>query len=306
MKISIIIPVYNKAEYLDRCFESIFRQSFADFEVLAVEDGSTDDSAAVCDQWAEREPRLRVFHKDNGGVTAARRYGLERSEGQYIMFVDADDRLADDALQHLYNTVKQYRADEVIAPFVTHTGVASPVVYESWVNPDVLIRDIVAGRNRFPVLWSILFRKEILQNALNLPRDIIEGEDKLMQVKVLMQHPTIYFTTHPAYVYTIGLPNSRRHTLQREILYDRLLRQVLFPRKEEFRTVFVLHQLREYEQFILDGEFSVRKDYYKKAIGTLPVGISCYHRLVYMLPPVLARPVIRLYRQLINLKQKGL
>lgn len=306
MEISIIIPVYNKSEYLDKCFESIFRQDFEGFEVVAVDDGSTDGSGLLCDRWAAKEPRLHVLHTENQGVTAARRHGWEESRGRYVMFIDADDEFLPGALHTMHDAIERSGADEVIAPFRTMQGVASPVVYEGFVSMAPLIRDIITSKNRFPVLWSIIFRREKLSGVFDTPREIIEGEDKLMQVKLLMRQPKVFFITQPVYLYNLGLPNSRRHTLERERLYDRLLRETLAPRMDEFRTAFALHQLKEYERFVHDGHPEVRQAYYRKAVGTLPPGIPLYDRVVFLLPPVLARPIIRLYRKLINIKQKGL
>jgi len=306
MNISIIIPVYNKAEYLESCLKSLLTQAFSDFEIVCVDDGSTDASGDICDRMASDDSRIRVLHTDNGGVTAARRRGWEACLGRYVMFVDADDGLLPGALQMMYDTIEREGADEVIATFRTHDGIQSPVVYEGFVEPEPLIRDIITSKNRFPVLWSIIFRREKLSGVFDTPREIIEGEDKLMQVKLLMRQPKVFFIPQPIYLYNLGLPNSRRHTLERERLYDQLLRQTLAPRMDEFRAAFALHQLKEYERFVHDGHPEVRQAYYRKAVGTLPPGIPLYDRVVFLLPPVLARPIIRLYRKLINIKQKGL
>jgi len=307
MKISIIIPVYNKADYIVPCLHSLLAQEFSgDFEVVCVDDGSTDGSGDLCDRLAREDSRVSVVHTPNGGVTAARREGVARATGRYVLFVDADDGLLPGALQLLYDTIERTGADEVVATFRTHEGVASPVVYEGFVPVEPLIRTIITGKNRFPVLWSIIFRREVLDGVLDTPRDIIEGEDKLMQVKLLMRQPRVFFIKEPAYVYTLGLPNGRRHTLQREQLYDRLLRETLAPRWDEFSTAYVLHQLKEYERFIADGHYDVRRDYYRQAVGTLPAGIPPYDRLAFALPPRLARPLILLYRKLITIRQKGL
>ena len=306
MEISVIIPVYNKAEYLDKCFEALLQQDFEAFEVIAVDDGSTDHSGELCDKWAQQDRRVHVIHTENGGVTAARRCGVELAEGRYVMFVDADDGLLPHALTTMYQAIEQSGADEVIAPFRTFQGVHSPIVYTGFTSVEPLIKAIITSKNRFPVLWSIIFRRELLADVLDTPRDIIEGEDKLMQVKVLMKQPRVYFIEEYVYNYNLGLPNSRRHTLERERLYDQLLQRTLATRWAIFKTDFTLHQLKEYEKFIYDGHAEVRQQYYKQAVGSLPAGIPLYDCLVFLLPPVLARPVIRLYRTLITLKQKGL
>ena len=99
--VSIVVPVYNTEKYLPQCIDSILNQSFSDFELLLVDDGSTDDSGAICDAYAEKDNRIRVFHKDNGGVSSARNMGIDESLGDYLVFVDSDDLVKSQYLEHL-------------------------------------------------------------------------------------------------------------------------------------------------------------------------------------------------------------
>lgn len=303
MEISIVIPVYNKAEYIGHCLKGLLQQDFSSFEVICVCDGSTDNSAEICDEWAAREERIHVVHKDNGGVTAARRRGVEEASGRYILFVDADDELLPNALQTLYDAIERTQADEVVGTFRLHSGEQSSVVYTGLVAPDTLIRTIITGKNHFPILWGCIFRKEILENTLDTPREIIEGEDKMMQVKVLIKQPKVYLIDDCVYQYTAGLPNNRHHTLEREKLYDDILREVLAPRWDLFQSAYVLHQLKEYERFIAEGNDEVRTSYYQQVIKSLPAGIPLYDQMVWLLPPFLARPLISLYRWAIRHKR---
>lgn len=89
--VSVIVPVYNVAPYLPRCLKSLTEQTYRNIEIILVDDGSTDASGAICDLWADRDERIRVFHKPNGGLSDARNWGLERAEGAYVCFVDSDD-----------------------------------------------------------------------------------------------------------------------------------------------------------------------------------------------------------------------
>ena len=89
--ISIIVPVYNTEKYLDRCIQSILSQTYTDFELLLIDDGSTDSSGVICDKYAEQDSRVRVFHKENGGVSSARNIGLDNANGVWITFCDSDD-----------------------------------------------------------------------------------------------------------------------------------------------------------------------------------------------------------------------
>ena len=102
-KVSIIVPVYNVEKYLHRCVDSILLQTFTDFELLLIDDGSTDKSVGICDKYALKDRRIRVFHKKNGGVSSARNLGIKKSNGVYILFVDSDDYLSP---SHLNNYIK--------------------------------------------------------------------------------------------------------------------------------------------------------------------------------------------------------
>lgn len=105
--VSIIIPVYNTKDYLSRCIESVLNQSYVDFELLLVDDGSTDGSGEICDSYSKKDPRVCVFHKENGGVSSARNLGLSYASGEWVYFVDSDDELLPDGLQVLVDCVNE-------------------------------------------------------------------------------------------------------------------------------------------------------------------------------------------------------
>ena len=100
--ISIIVPVYNVEKYIHQCIDSILLQTFTDFEVLLVDDGASDHSGSICDEYAHRDSRIRVFHQENAGVSVARNKGLCEAIGEYVTFVDSDDWIKPDYLNELY------------------------------------------------------------------------------------------------------------------------------------------------------------------------------------------------------------
>ena len=101
-KISVIVPVYNVEKYLHKCIDSILVQTFTDFELLLIDDGSTDKSGDICDEYAVKDARVRVFHTENRGVSAARNHGLREASGDWICFVDSDDWVENCYLEYLY------------------------------------------------------------------------------------------------------------------------------------------------------------------------------------------------------------
>lgn len=106
-KISVIIPIYNNAAYLPKCLDSLLTQSFQDFEGILVDDGSTDGSAIICDEYLKKDSRLKVYHIQNQGVSHARNVGIEKATGEWISFVDSDDWITLDFLATLYGNIDE-------------------------------------------------------------------------------------------------------------------------------------------------------------------------------------------------------
>lgn len=118
VEISVIVPVYNVEKYLAQCIESILTQTFADFELLLINDGSTDRSGNICDAYAEQDSRIRVVHKENGGVSSARNCGLEVAQGKYVSFIDSDDYVGKDYLSTMHTVMMNTDADCVITGII--------------------------------------------------------------------------------------------------------------------------------------------------------------------------------------------
>lgn len=118
-KISVIIPIYNAEVYLEKCLESIKNQSFTDYEVLLIDDGSTDNSGKICDVFATKDTRFKVIHKSNGGVSSARNIGINHAKGEWICFMDSDDTAETNYLLHLYRGVNQQKDILIIQGFKT-------------------------------------------------------------------------------------------------------------------------------------------------------------------------------------------
>lgn len=116
--ISIIVPVYQVKPYIGECVESLLAQTYANLEILLVDDGSTDGSGEICDEYARRDGRVRVIHQENRGVSAARNTGLDQAKGKYVAFVDSDDAVLPDYIELLYDLLCRYQADIAACAFV--------------------------------------------------------------------------------------------------------------------------------------------------------------------------------------------
>lgn len=109
--ISVIIPVYNVEEYLERCVNSVLKQTYNDLEIILVDDGSTDNSGKICDELKNKDDRIIVIHKENQGLSASRNIGIEKATGEYITFVDSDDYILEDMYETLYKNLIRNDAD---------------------------------------------------------------------------------------------------------------------------------------------------------------------------------------------------
>ena len=297
MKISIIIPVYNKEEYVAGCLQHVLNQNFDSFEVIAVDDGSTDKSGAICDEIANNDNRLKVIHTPNYGVTAARRIGVENAKGDYIMFVDSDDTLLPDALKSTYNIILKTNADEVIAYYKTQNGRIADPGLRGWTEPTFMIKELLGSRLYFCVLWGILFKKEILEGCLDTPREIRNGEDILMQIKVLAKKPKVYFIDKCIYLYQEGLPNDRKLTLEVEMLYDSILEKTLSNKEYEFDYALLHHKIKVYENFLNNKQFDTYDLYYKRFCKNINKEIPLMDRIIMLLPPRIAYFPVHYYKK---------
>lgn len=214
-KISIIVPVYNTEQYLSRCLDSILSQSFVDFELLLIDDGSTDGSGAICDAYAEKDGRIRVFHKENGGVSEARNLGLKEAKGEWICFVDSDDVLMADGLQAMADGVSD-EVDMVMAGYIEMegdtlqtdtTGFGGSGIIEQ--NKALLMMYPSVDMPYMGYPWGKLYKRNlVLEKNISFDEHIRIKEDTLFVVEYLcgMQKKVCYLTT-PVYKY-VKLPTG--------------------------------------------------------------------------------------------------
>lgn len=180
--ISIVVPVYNVEDYIKECIESLLKQSYENYEIILVDDGSKDDSGKICDQYTGFD-RVKVYHQPNRGVTEARKFGVEKSRGQYITFVDSDDTLRDTALSYLASGLEDENTAMVISSISKAPFTSTPAT----INVDEAIKDFVAGGLKFDTgPCGKLYRYSLFGNDIfNIPREITKGEDMLMNVRLL-------------------------------------------------------------------------------------------------------------------------
>lgn len=169
-KISVIIPIYKVERYLDACVASVVGQTYADLEIILVDDGSPDGCPAICDAWAKKDARIRVIHQKNGGLSAARNSGLDIATGEYIAFVDSDDRLEPDILERALERQQQSHADLVIFNYLctneNNEPLAKPdytIFHDEDMTPETFWPRFFACDDRcsyYIVAWNKLYKAE--------------------------------------------------------------------------------------------------------------------------------------------------
>lgn len=211
-KISIVVPVYNAERYLAECIDSILTQSYQDFELLLVDDGSKDSSGRICDEYSAKDERIKVIHQQNGGVTSARRKGVEAARGEWVSFVDADDKLIPDGMQKLAVYIeKEPELDIIEGSYVWFypdgtTKLRKNISHNegaTYFNPQKysLSLNLSIGPARGP--WSKLIRKKLLleSGALNVPRRFTNREDVMMLTTAARTMKKSVLLPDPVYLY---------------------------------------------------------------------------------------------------------
>lgn len=198
--VSVIVPVYNVEQFLEKCIESICCQTYSQMEIILVDDGSTDRSGAVCDEWAQKDPRIRVIHKQNGGLSDARNAGIEIAVGSWLMFVDSDDTIAPDTIERLHQAATEYDCEMAVCNIVRtyDDGTTEPFYHPV----DQLT--VWAGKQRFetlkqPSACNKLFRAELF-HEVRFPKGKFY-EDTFVYHVLAHQASRIVLTGHDGYYY---------------------------------------------------------------------------------------------------------
>lgn len=180
--VSVIVPVYNVEPYIDKCVTSILKQTYDDWELVLVDDGSQDRSGKICDQYAKKNSRIRVIHQRNQGVSVARNTGIEFSRGKYILFLDADDYLSKRYLEHMVSCIEAFSADVAVGNMYK-VGVSGAIVgFQDKIDDEVAITSDAAmeqclyERHLSPSVCGKMFRRGVW-GKIFFPRDCVLAED---------------------------------------------------------------------------------------------------------------------------------
>lgn len=197
--ISIIVPVYNVEKYIKNCLDSIINQTYKDLEIILVDDGSTDNSGVICDEYASTDNRIKVIHKENGGQSSARNLGIKSANGEFIGFVDSDDTIELEMFELLYNAIQgtdiAICGHNVVYDNCKKTNSNSE---EKFLNEESLWEQIFGKLNN--AVWNKLFKREYLEN-IKFDLNFAHGEDLLFNIMYLKKAKTGMLVDKPMYNY---------------------------------------------------------------------------------------------------------
>jgi len=204
--VSIIVPVYNVERELPNCIDAVLRQTYSDFELLLVDDGSTDGSGAICDRYAARDPRIRVWHTENRGVSHARNTGLQHAGGTYVAFCDGDDAYRETYLEQMLSAAEKTAVDLVICSYncKTDSGIRQPYPagQSRYLTSEEVFARIFLSNEIGGFVWNKLFRREVLR-GLAFRQDMQICEDTCFVVGAMQNCKSIFYLCKPLYDYTV-------------------------------------------------------------------------------------------------------
>lgn len=256
--VSIIVPIYNAEQYLEKCIESLIDQSYQNIEIVLVDDDSSDLCPQICDKYAETDSRIKVIHKNNGGAAAARKTGASISTGEFVAFVDADDWIEPDMITSMIRKQMDYRADVVICNFFRdrgfqvsyekmffREGAYNKQLLEVKIYPKMLYAGDFGNFGVMPSLCGKIFKASLLETAIiNAPDHVSLGDDATVLYPLMLLAEQCYIMNVPLYHYRV---NEKSMTLS-------------YNKNQTLDTINVINYLRkrfaEYEKYQLETQLN--------------------------------------------------
>ena len=266
--ISVIVPVYNVEAYFDRCMESLVGQTYEEFEIIVIDDGSTDGSGLLCDKWAEKDKRVKVFHQENRGLSAVRNRGLELAGGEYILWVDSDDYVEKNYLEKLSEAYTSTGADMVMCSFYTdidgvveHTG--EKLFRAEEMNRQTFLERLYV-QGMYSVVWNKILPKEAYEEIKFPVGRVFEDSSVMLQLTkrcnkiVVIEEPLYFYRRHKASI-TLQVRDEARSLKYLNDNYLWLKEDIAFYQKEN-NMILVALASRRLCNTIIEYSGEIRKE----------------------------------------------
>lgn len=274
--ISIIVPVYNVEKYLEECVKSIINQTYHNIEILLIDDGSKDSSGSLCDQLALLDKRIRVFHRDNFGLSSTRNFGIEFSKGKYISFIDSDDIIANDFIEFLYNNMLEHNVKISSCSFIHY--------YDDHSVNSVMVKNVDIKYDRLDALKFLnvmgyfnasccnkLFLKELFDD-IKFPVGLV-SEDLFIIYRLIDKANGLYFASSEKYFYRQRIGSITKNVKINYNVIDASLEQIEYLRTKgyteilpfAYQTLFFAY-LGVYNVLLCRNETAEKKKIYNKLL----------------------------------------
>lgn len=255
-KVSIIVPVYKAEKYLNRCIDSILAQTFTDWELLLIDDGSPDRSGDICDEYAKKDIRIRVFHKKNGGVSSARNLGLYNVQGEYVTFVDSDDWIDVNTLNVCFSQIEIYDLDILQFSYTRNERKLGNVLdFESHV---CTLKDYINEKKLLLCVWGTIFSVDVIkQNHIRFNEKMKLAEDQLFVLSCMELSKRIMRIPNILYYYYDNPCSATNNERSEDLIYSSF--QCIEFKKQHPLFAFRLDDLVLFfiEKLILKGKFAI-------------------------------------------------
>lgn len=290
--ISVIVPMYNAEKYIEKCLESVMRQSFDDYEVIVVDDGSKDLSPRIADQFAKNYQNLKVIHQENSGVIRARKTGVQNASGEYILNLDSDDWLLNDHLFCIAEEIKDNCPDIVVTGYIEdNKGVQTeycqniaPGFYSGIQMQSEIIAKFISTKKFFsfgiyPTLWTSCIKSDLVRNAqVNLPETYSIGEDISVTYPCIIQASSLSVLNIHSYIYRIqheSMTHVFDEKFSEKVIYLLEYLKLALPKyitnSDQFRDYVVFETCLLVSSYL---ELGIKKHPYKEMIDRINAAIQ--------------------------------
>lgn len=287
--LSIVIPIYNAEEYLEECLESVINQEVSsnEYEIICIDDGSTDNSGGIINDYSKRVSNLTAFHQENSGVSSARNKGVQLARGKYIWFVDADDLISKEAINILLPIIKEDIFDRIVFSFLVVF-----FTYKDYISNPLFVNKIDSRKTDGSV-WTSVYKKQFLiENCLSFREDIAFGEDSLFNYELNKKNgkqkiidDALYFNRYNESSVCNSKGNEEKKLISHLRCAEIAKQYYDSERKKELKTIRFLHcELEHAMTIISELPYVKRKEYLQSVLkgkmfpftGSKPIKISIY------------------------------
>lgn len=275
-KVSIIIPVYNMEQYINECYESIINQTYQNLEILFIDDGSTDCSGLLCDEFQRKDKRVKTIHKTNSGVSATRNKGLLNATGDYVAFVDPDDILDVDMIQKLVSCIEERNVDAAFCRFhIDHIEEGSRPYYQAIEveegDADHALYQLFTKCAYGTMVWNKVFKRELIyrrEGIIEFDETLKCGEDEVWLIEVIKNASKIGYLSDELYYWRVREESTYHQNDISDIKVLDVLAQekaldLVTKEKKDIYSKILLSMNKKIYQYLVYSYIQGRKDYYK-------------------------------------------